>query len=140
MLRCFGATIGRSVHIYPSATIWMPWNIAIGDESAVGDHVILYALGPITIGSRVTISQGAHLCSGTHDYRDPSMPLVKKPIKVCDGSWIAADAFIGPGVSIGENCIIGARAVIPKSVPSNSVVVGNPGRVVKKRSLGNCLL
>jgi putative colanic acid biosynthesis acetyltransferase WcaF len=66
LLRCFGAEIGNNVHIYPTVQIIIP-NLTIGDGAAVGDRAILYALGPITIGGGVTISQGAHLCAGTHD-------------------------------------------------------------------------
>jgi len=133
LLRLFGARIGREVHIYPSARLTMPWNMSIGDSSAIGDRAILYALGPITLGDRVTISQGAHLCAGTHDYRDPAMPLLKLPIAVEDDVWICADAFVGPGVIVGSRAIVGARAVVMKDVPSGVIVVGNPARVLRSR-------
>ncbi len=111
----------------------MPWNISIGNQSAVGDRAILYALGKITIGQRVTVSQGAHLCAGTHDYRDPTMPLLKLPIVVGDGAWICADAFIGPHVVVGAAAIVGARAVVMKSVAPADIVVGNPAGPIGKR-------
>lgn len=135
LLRCFGAKVGKNVHIYPSVCISIPWNVTVGDNSAVGSRVILYALGPINIGAEVTISQGAHLCAGTHDYRDSSMPLIKAAIDVSDGVWICADAFVGPKVSIGSMAIVGARAVVMRNVPSNEIVVGNPARSVGSRSM-----
>ncbi len=136
LLRLFGARIGREVHIYPTARITNPWNLTIGDQSAVGDRVTLYALGPITIGERVTISQGAHLCAGTHDHRDPAMPLLKPPIVVDHDTWICADAFIGPGVHVGASAVIGARCVVMKDVEPGAVMVGNPARVLRYRSEG----
>lgn len=133
LLRLFGARIGREAHIYPTVRITIPWNVTIGDQSAVGDRAILYALGPITIADRVTISQGAHLCAGTHDYRDPAMPLQKRPIAIGPGAWICADAFIGPGVTVGAGAIAGARAVVMKNVEENAIVVGNPAMKVGRR-------
>lgn len=126
ILRLFGANLGKEVHIYPSVRITMPWNIQIGDQSAVGDRAILYALGPIEIGKRVTISQGAHLCAGTHDWRQPDRPLLKSGIVIRDDVWVCADAFIGPGITIGTESIVGARAVAMKNVAPRTTVIGNP--------------
>lgn len=136
LLRLFGARIGEHVHVYPTARIAMPWNVAIGAFSAVGDRAILYALGPIAIGSRATVSQGAHLCAGTHDHRDPAMPLLKPPIVIGDSAWVAADAFVGPGVTIGRLAVVGARAVVVRDAPERAVVAGNPAVVKGYRRLG----
>jgi putative colanic acid biosynthesis acetyltransferase WcaF len=134
LLRVFRARIGQSVHIYPSVRITIPWNLAIGDHAAVGDRAILYALGPISIGARATISQGAHLCAGSHEWRDPAMPLTKPPVVIGDEAWICADAFIGPGVTIGTRAIVGARAVAMSDVDAGSIVVGNPAREIRRRT------
>lgn len=134
LLRLFGASVASDVHIYPTVRIAIPWNLMIGEHAAVGDRVILYALGPIQIGERCTISQGSHLCAGTHDYRDPTMPLVKSPITIGDDAWICADVFVGPGVSIGKLAIVGARAVVMKNVRDNMIVAGNPAREIRARS------
>lgn len=136
LMRAFGAKIGSNVHIYPSVRVTIPWNIVIGDEAAVGDHAILYALGPIRIGERATVSQYAHLCAGTHDWRDPAMPLIKAPLVIGDAAWVCANAFVGPGVEIGENAIVGAGAVTMKTVEADMIVVGNPAQVIGKRSDG----
>jgi len=133
MLRLFGAKIGRRVHIHPSVRIAVPWNLQIGDNSAIGDHAILYSLGPICIGRDATVSQGAHLCAGTHDFRKPDMPLLKQPITIGDGAWICADAFVGPNVHVGKMSVVGARAVLVRDVPANVIVAGNPGKVVGER-------
>lgn len=131
LLRCFGAEVGAHVHIYPSVRITIPWNLTLGAECAVGDRVILYALGPIAVGARATISQGAHLCAGTHDIRQVHRPLVKAPIAVGADAWICADVFVGPGVRIGPGAIAGARAVVMKDVDERWIVAGNPARPIR---------
>lgn len=134
LLRVFGAKVGRGVHVYPSVHIAIPWNLDIGDESAVGDRAIIYNLGHISIGAQATISQGAHLCAGTHDYTRADMQLLKPPIEIGNGVWVCADAFIGPGVHVGDFAIVGARAVAVKDVPARMIVAGNPTRIVRERS------
>ena len=133
LLRLFGARIGSHVHIHPAARIFIPWNLEIGSWSYVGFDVLLYNLVPMKIGEGVTVSQRAHLCGGTHDFRDESMPLVKSTVTIGDGAWICADAFIGPGVRVGECAVVGARAVATRHVASGAVVAGNPARVVGAR-------
>lgn len=135
LLRCFGARIGRNVRIRPTARIEIPWNLEIGDNSTIGDHVILYSLGKIRIGQLATISQYAHLCAGTHDYTVRSFPLLRPPIVIGDEVWVAADAFVHPGVTIGDRSIVGARATVVRDVPPDQIVAGNPARFIKSRVL-----
>lgn len=134
MLRLFGARIGRRVHIHPSVRIAVPWNLAIGDNTGVGDGAILYSLGAVSLGAGVTVSQYAHLCAGTHDHRRPDLPLIKATIDVGDGAWICADAFVGPDVRVGDYAIVGARAVAVADVAPWTIVAGNPARQVAERS------
>lgn len=123
--------MGREVRIDPSARIFMPWNLEIGDWSAVGFDVLLYNLGPLKIGQRVTISQRAHLCGGSHDFRDAAMPLLKLPVTIDDEAWVGADAFVGPEVRVGMRAVVGARAVAVKNVESGTVVGGNPAETLE---------
>lgn len=133
LLRLFGAEVGRHVCIHPSAVVFIPWNLKIGDWSSVGFDALLYNLGPLTIGRDATISQRAHLCGGTHDFRDVAMPLIKAPVTIGDGAWVCADAFVGPGVAVGERAVVGAMAVAAKDVPVGAIVAGNPARVIGGR-------
>ena len=133
VLRVFGAKIGRHVHIYPTVKIAIPWTLSVGDASAIGDGAIVYSLGPIEIGERVTVSQYVHLCAGSHNFLDPSLPLTKPEIKIADGAWICADAFIGPDVTVGARTIVGARAVVTKNLDAGLIVAGNPARVLRER-------
>ena len=135
LLRAFGARIGRSVRVYGSAVIYMPWNLELGDYACIGEHAWVYSLGRVSIGARATVSQRAHLCAGTHDDRDPLFALLTPPIAIHDQAWVCADAFIGPGVTIGEGAVIGARAVVVRDVGAWEVVAGNPARVIRRRIL-----
>ena len=134
-MRCFGAKIGKQVHIYPSAKISIPWNITIDDFSAIGDGAILYALGPISIGASVTISQRAHICAGSHNFSSPEMELTKPPISIEPEAWICAEAFVGPGVTIARGSVVGARAVVTKDTAEHAIVAGNPARPIGRRKI-----
>jgi len=133
LLRLFGATVGRDAHVYPSCRISLPWNLALGDNTAIGERSVIYALGPISIGKRVTISQYAFLCAGSHDYTSPRMDLTKPPIEVGDDAWICAGAFVGPGVTIGNRAILAARGVAVADIPDDEIHGGNPARFIKRR-------
>jgi len=95
----------------------------------------VYNLGLLSIGRRVTISQYAHLCGGTHDHTSPGLELVRSPIRIEDDAWIAAEAFVGPDVRVGAGAIVGARAVVVKDVAPWSIVAGNPARVIGARTI-----
>ena len=133
LLRLFGARVGRNARLRPSVRIEQPWNLIVGAESSIGDRAIVYCLGRVTIGDAVSISQGAHLCAGTHDFADPAMPLVRPPIVIERRAWIAADAFIGPGVTVGEGAILGARGCAMKDLEAWTIYAGNPARALRER-------
>ncbi|MEQ1850130.1 MAG: WcaF family extracellular polysaccharide biosynthesis acetyltransferase [Chthoniobacteraceae bacterium] len=133
LLRLFGAKLGRGCHIYPGVRVWAPWNLVCDDEAGVGDGVILYNQAIITIGKRAVISQGAHLCSGSHDYESPRFELFAKPITIGDHAWLAAECFIHPGVTVGEGAVVGARSVVTRDVPKWMVCAGNPCQSIKPR-------
>jgi putative colanic acid biosynthesis acetyltransferase WcaF len=133
LLRCFGAKIGSGVHVYPGVVIWAPWNLEIADGVGIASGSILYSQGKITIGRQSVISQGAHLCAGTHNYNQEGFPLMIKPIVIGDHVWIAAEAFVHPGVTIGEGTVVGARSVVTKDLPAWKVCSGFPATVIKDR-------
>ncbi len=135
LLRSFGARVGNDARLRPTVMIEIPWNLELGDHCRVGDHAILYSLGTIRIGRLAVISQYAHLCAGTHDYTLRSFPLRLMPITIGEEAWIAADAFIGPGIRVGDRAVVGARAVVVKDVAASQVVAGNPARFVSMREI-----
>jgi putative colanic acid biosynthesis acetyltransferase WcaF len=135
MLGLFGAQIDPTARIRPSVRISYPWRLKVGAHTAVGDHAILFCLGPITIGRRCTISQYAHLCSGSHDYTSRSMTLVTKPIVIEDDVWIAADVFVGPGVTVGRDAVVGARSTVFHPLPPGMICGGDNARPLRPREI-----
>jgi putative colanic acid biosynthesis acetyltransferase WcaF len=136
LLRRFGARVDATARIRPTVTIEVPWHLVVGAHTVVGDGAILYCLGTITLGARVTVSQYAHLCAGTHDYTRADLPLLRPPITIGDDAWVAADAFVGPGVTIGAGTVVGARSNVFGDLPAWKVCVGSPARPLKDRALG----
>ncbi|MCH4822769.1 putative colanic acid biosynthesis acetyltransferase [Gramella lutea] len=134
ILRLFGAKIGKQSNIRSTVRIWAPWNLKVGNYSSIAPGTDIYNQGEIEIGDRTIISQKTYLCASTHDYNQATFPLVKKPIKIGNQVWIAADAFIGPGVQIGEGVIVGARSAVFKNIEPWTIVRGNPARFVKSRT------
>lgn len=135
LLRQFGAKIGQNVCIYPTASIVMPWKLSVGDNSTIGPDVKCYNVGGISIGRHVVVSQYAYLCSSSHDYTSSTFAQTFSPISIKDYSWICADAFVGPGVTVGEGAVVGARAVVVKDVDAWMIVAGNPAKYIKKREI-----
>ena len=136
LLRLFGADIPEpgKVVVFPTVSVVFPWKLSLSPRSMIGPHVRVYNLAEISLRRGANISQNCHLCAGTHDYTRWSMPLIAKPIVVGENSWLGADIFVGPGVTIGELCVVGARSVVVKDLPARTVCAGNPCRVLKERS------
>ncbi len=135
LLRLFGAEIGKGCHIYPRAAIWAPWNLKTGDFVGIADDVKLYNQAEIVIGDLTVISQGSHICTGTHDYQKKAFPVIIKPVTIGKRAWICADAFIHPGVSIGEGAVVGARSVVTRDIKKWTVCAGNPCTEIRKRNV-----
>ncbi|MFG1266250.1 WcaF family extracellular polysaccharide biosynthesis acetyltransferase [Xanthobacter aminoxidans] len=135
LLRLFGAQVGASVLVRPTARVTYPWNATFGDYCWIGDHAEIYSLGPITIGAHAVVSQRSYLCAGTHDPMDITFPLVAKPVVVEAEAWVATDCFVAPGVTIGRAAIVAARSTVLKDVPPAMVVAGSPAVVRKPRAL-----
>lgn len=133
LLRMFGARLGKGVVVHGSVSIWDPRNLDMAERSSFGPRVICYNMARISVGAYAVISQGAHLCAGTHMIDDSSFQLISRPIEIARLAWVAADAFVGPGVSIGEGAVLGARAVATKDVPAWTVWAGNPARQIRER-------
>jgi len=134
LLRVFGAKV-ESTGMMGSTWIEMPWDLKIGKSCIFGTRVQLYNLGGLEIGDHTVLSQDVYVCGGTHDYTDPTYPLVRKKNKIGSYVWVAAGAFIHPGVTIGDGAVIGARAVVTRDVEPWTVVSGHPAKVVRKREI-----
>lgn len=136
LLRLFGADIpepGRVV-VFPTVSVVFPWKLTLAPRSMIGPNVAVYNLASISLKRGANVSQNCHLCTGSHDYSKWSMPLVARPIVVGENAWLGADVFVGPGVSVGDLCVVGARSVVVRDLPARTVCAGNPCRVLKERA------
>lgn len=130
LLRVFGAKIGRGCTFARQVEIIIPWNLVVGDDCHIAEHVILYTLGTITLGSRVRVDTRAHLCAGTHDMRDTTFPLMRPPISVGDDSFIGVDAYLSPDITLGSHTIVHPRASVYKSFQDGVELQGNPAKII----------
>lgn len=137
LLKLFGADIEWGVMVYSSADIWAPWNLKMAKYSCIGGGVKIYNKDMVVIDENAVVSQGAYLCTASHDISSESHNLITAPIHLCNRSWVGTDAFVGMGVAIGDGAIVGARAAVFKDVEPWTVVGGNPAKFIKKRVLRN---
>jgi putative colanic acid biosynthesis acetyltransferase WcaF len=135
LLRLFGAKVGQGVQLGRTATFWAPWNVELGDHSVVGPGTELYSVAPIVVEPYANIAQRCFLCTGSHDYRYLTRPLIHRPIRVQRHAWLAAEVMLGPGVTVGQGAVCGGRAVVFKDVAPWTVVGGNPARYIKPREV-----
>lgn len=133
LLRLFGAKIHRTAAISASAKVWLPRHLTMNEDTTIGPSVDCYNMAPIALGKRTIISQRAVLCAGSHDITDPHFQLVARPITIGEGVWVAAEAFIGPGVTVGDGAVVGARACAFRDLKSQTVYIGNPAIALKAR-------
>lgn len=133
LLRLFGAEVGVGVNIRPRVNIHFPWKLKLGNHCWIGDSCELLNLEPIVIEDNSALAHEVYLAAASHDIRSRSLRYANKPIVIRKGCWIATRAFIGPGVEIGEQSVVGACAVVVKSVPPYSVVTGPQAEVRMRR-------
>ena len=133
LLRVFGAEVAWSAFVYGSARIWYPANLVMAAGATLGPGTICYSMAPIRIGSKAVVSQRAHLCCGTHDIHGPQFQIQARSISIGDYAWICAEAFVGPGVQVGEGAVLAARAVSFRDIDSWQVHRGNPAVLIGNR-------
>lgn len=126
------SVMGKSVDLRGKASL-----LKIGRGCYIGSRVRLDLHDKITLGDSVVVSDGCVLLTASHDINDPDWKHTKAPILLEDYVWIATNSIIMPGVTIGTGSVVGAGAVVAKSIPAYSIVVGNPARVIKERELKN---
>lgn len=138
LLRMFGAQIGKGAHPYPKCRIWAPWNLTMEPHSCLADDVDCYSVDRVILGPNAIVSQYAFLCAASHDCDQLEFPLVTAPITLGARSWVAADSFIGPGVTLGEGAVVGARSSVFRNVPPWTIVAGSPARFLRGRKRPLC--
>ena len=132
ILKLFGAKIGKNV-VIRACEVYFPWNLQIGNNVWIGFESNLYSLVPIYLGNNTCVSQRAFLCTGSHDVSDTRFSLLVGEIKVCDGAWVSANCFVGPGVTIEDGAVAAAGSVVVKNLPKMTICAGNPCKPKKDR-------
>ena len=140
ILRCFGAQIGEKVRIKPGVQVKFPWRLTVGDCVWIGENVWIDNLAPVVLEGHVCISQDVYLCTGNHDWSDPDFKLITAQIYIEEGSWIAARAVIGPGVTVGRGAVLSLGSVTGRSLEPMTIYAGNPAQPLKKRAISEKLV
>ena len=135
LLRLFGATIGAKVILKPGMIVKFPWRLTIGENSWIGEQVWIDNLAPVTIGADCCVSQGAYLCTGSHDWTSGDFTLITRGIAIEPGAWIAARATVGPGVTIGRGAVLGLGSVATRDLEPWTVYAGVPAAAIKRRTI-----
>ncbi len=128
VLRAFGAKVEGTPFVHQRAKIEIPENLILRHRACLGDGAVAYSLGLIELGEGATVAQEAYLCTGTHDFENPALPLKVESVHVGAGAFVGARAFVLPGVRIGEKAVVGACSVVTGDVPERTTVAGNPAR------------
>lgn len=135
LLKLFGCKIYGKPFVHQRARIQIPWNLILHDRACLGDRANAYSLGVIEIFEYATVGQEVYLCTGTHAFDKPEMNLITSKITVHQRAFIGARAFVMPGIIVGENAIIGAGSLVTKNVKKNTIVGGNPAKLIKSRAI-----
>jgi putative colanic acid biosynthesis acetyltransferase WcaF len=133
LLVLFGANLSKRCDVRGSARVWLPKNLEMADGSIIAQKVNCYNQALVRLGRQAVVSEGAHICAGSHDIDDPNFQLVTAPIFVGDFAWVAAGAFVGPGSILGEGSVLGARGVCFHNLAPWTVYVGNPCAPIRTR-------
>jgi putative colanic acid biosynthesis acetyltransferase WcaF len=135
LLQLFGAEIGEGAVIKPGVRVKFPWKLKMGKYSWIGEDCWIDNLAAVTIGDNVCLSQGAYLCTGSHDWSDPAFRLITRSIQIHDGAWIAAQVSVAPGSVIGQHAVVGFGSVVSGSVPPYEIYSGNPAAFLRRREI-----
>jgi putative colanic acid biosynthesis acetyltransferase WcaF len=132
-LRLFGAKVGKRVYLKPGIKVKFPWRLSVGDFAWVGEDVWIDNMAQVTIGANACVSQRSYICTGNHNWSSPNMKLFTQPVLIENGAWVAANATVCPGVTIGEAAILTVSSVAGKSVPPFQVWGGSPAQYIRDR-------
>jgi len=134
----FGST-GENVYIEPSFRVDYGYNIHVGENFFANFDCTILDVCEVRIGDNCMLAPGVSIYTATHPidpYKRIAGPELGKPITIGHNVWIGGRAIINPGVTIGDNAVIASGAVVTKSVPDNTIVGGNPARVIRTIEVG----
>lgn len=133
LVNLFGGRVHPKCSIYGSVRIWYPPNLTMERGAALGPGVQCYCMAPVVLRAFAVVSQRAFLCTGTHNIYSPEFQIAARAIEIGENSWVAAEAFVGPGVIVGPGAVLAARAAAFQRLEAWGVYRGNPALRVKAR-------
>jgi putative colanic acid biosynthesis acetyltransferase WcaF len=133
LLKLFGSKIGKRVIIKPNVNIKYPWKLSIGDNVWIGEGVWIDNLASVLIGDNCSISQGALLLTGSHNYKSVEFDLMVKEIILEDGVWIGAKSIVCPGVTCKSHSILTVGSVATNDLDPYFIYQGVPAEKKRKR-------
>jgi putative colanic acid biosynthesis acetyltransferase WcaF len=133
VLRLFGASMARTARVYGSARVWYPPNLHMGLGTVLGPHVQCYSMDRIVLDDYAEVAQFVHLVTGTHDTETALFQLRTRPIHIGSHAWLASGSFVGPGVTVGEGAVLGARGVAFSDLAPWTIHAGNPAQAIRPR-------
>ncbi len=135
LLRLFGARVGRGVVIRPRVNIHLPWRLTVGNYCWIGEDTGILNMAPVVLKDNVAIAHRVYIATGNHNFKDSKMSYLNAPTTIERGVWIASCVFVGPGVVVGEHCVLCAAAVVTRSTEPWAIMRGNPAQRVGTRVL-----
>jgi maltose O-acetyltransferase len=132
-----GIKMGKGGAIHMWASFYEPKNISIGDDTIIGEKIVLDGRAELVIGNHVDIASEVMIYNGQHDISDKNFKAVFEKVIIEDYVFIGPRAIILPGVTLGKGSVVGAGAVVTKNVEPFTVVGGVPAKVIGERSLKN---
>lgn len=130
LLHLLFPNLGEGTRVNTPITVVRAHCVKIGSKVVIMNGCLMMAAGGITIDDDALIAANVQLISNNHDLED-RMIITCKPVHICRRAWIGAGATILPGVTVGENSVVGAGSVVTHDVAPNTIVAGNPARVIK---------
>jgi maltose O-acetyltransferase len=135
--RLAGMEIGKGSTIHMGARFYNPKNIKIGDDSIIGEKVVLDGRDRLTIGNHVDMATDVMIYNAQHDVLDPNFRAVTAPVVIQDFVFIGPRVIILPGVTIKKGAVVAAGAVVTRDVEENSIVAGVPAKKIKDRGIND---
>lgn len=123
--------MGTGSVVHAPLTAIRPHMVHIGANVVVMNGCLMMAAGGITIEDNAMLAANVQLLSNNHDLEN-RLIITCKPVRICQNAWIGAGATILPGITVGENAVVGAGSVVTRNVPSDTIVAGNPARIIRK--------
>ncbi|GAA1351492.1 DapH/DapD/GlmU-related protein [Falsarthrobacter nasiphocae] len=134
VLRMFGAKIGRDCLVRHRVRIHWPWKLELEDSVWIGEGAWILNLEPVRIGNNTCVSQEVFLCTGSHLFDHDNFEFDNAPITIGARSWLAARSTILRGVTVGDDVLVGAQALVVKDVPSGAKVLAPKADVREPKS------